>query len=75
LERINKAEQIFYIGNKGKPNLITLKKEFELKNGWIKFFYHLDFENASYHLINGKIDPRELIFMFGYNKHCSDLTD
>ena len=69
------AERIFYIGNKGKPNLDDLKKEFELNTGWIKFFNRLDFESASYHLINGKIDPRELIFYFGYNKYCKDLSD
>jgi hypothetical protein len=69
------AERIFDIGNKGKPIFDDLKKEFELNMGWIKFFERLEFQSASYHLINGKIDPRELMFYFGYHKYCKALGE
>lgn len=69
------AERIFYIENKGKPNIEDLKREFDLNTGWIKFFERLDFENAVIHLINGKIDPRELMFFFGYHNYCSELRE
>mmetsp|Transcript_13378 Transcript_13378/g.13297 ORF Transcript_13378/g.13297 Transcript_13378/m.13297 type:complete len:816 (+) Transcript_13378:272-2719(+) len=69
------AERIFYIGYKGKPNLDQLKNEFELNRGWIQFFHRLEFESATYSLINGKIDPRELMIVFGYDQHCRALAD
>jgi hypothetical protein len=75
LGKDKEAERVFYIGNKGKPNIDILKREFELNTGWIKFFERLDFESAGYHLINGKIDPRELMFYFGYLNDCKALSE
>lgn len=69
------AQRIFSIENKGKPNLEELKKEFELNTGWIMFFERLDFGNAVNYLLRGDIDPRELMFAFGYDNYCSVLRD
>ena len=69
------ALRIFQIENYAKPNhhYQELKNEFELNTGWIQFFERLDFENAFTHLISGNIDPREMMFPFGYENYCSDL--
>lgn len=69
------AERIFRIENQNKPHIHDLKKEFDLNAGWIKFFERLDFENAVVNLINGKIDPREMMFYFGYHEYCKALKD
>ena len=69
------AQRIFSIENKGKPNLEELKREFELNTGWIKFYERLEFENAINNLINGNIDPRELLITFGYHGYISMLKD
>jgi len=62
------AERIFYIENQAKRNFADLRKEFDLNTGWIKFFERLDFENAVNNMIDGNIDPREMMFYFGYYK-------
>jgi len=63
------AERIFYMENKGKPNLEELKRDFKLNTGWIMFFERLDFENAVTYLLEGEVDPREIMFCFGYYDH------
>jgi hypothetical protein len=69
------AERLFYIENSNKPNLEDLKKEFELNMGWVKFFERLDFESAVNNMIDGEIDPREMLFYFGYHNYCHMLRE
>lgn len=69
------AERLFYIENSNKPNLEDLKKEFELNMGWVKFFERLDFDGAINNMIDGEIDPREMLFYFGYHNYCHMLRE
>ena len=69
------AQRIFFIENKGKPNLEELKREFELNTGWIKFYERLEYDNSINNLINGNIDPRELLITFGYHNYITAVKD